>query len=1199
MRDPLSIQWFRLFLAWLLFFFCLSAKSETALIVGSEVDYPPYALLNERGEADGFSVDLIKEVAKVTGLSLRFRTGPWPAMRVALEQGDIDVLPHVAINARRAHWMDFATVHTVTYDAFFVRHPPDAISPRSLLQEKTGLVMNLDAAHDYLLSQGVEPHNLILTPTFSEALKRLASGEGDYALLPHLSGILLLRELGIDTLRVWEDAPLSGTERRFAFAVSKGREALLEKLNQGLRIIQVTGEYERIYQKWFAPIKNELSPVSPARLFRLIADILLGTLLIFLVILTWVYLLLKRRFRRQTDTLKKNEQHLRRIFETPTVGIALTTPEKRWLEANNQFCRMLGYTREELADKTWLDLTHPDDVESSLQAYEQLSRGEINQITTEKRYLRRDGSILDTMIAVASVRDAEGKIAYFVSLLQDIGPRKQAEQVLQDYNARLEREVEERIREVRDQQVFLRQLMDTLPQSVMWKDLQSVFMGCNRQAATVLNLESPAEIEGRTLEDFIPPQQAELLRRQERGLFENRTGQQQIVELLAMPNGREMWSEINLVLLRNSMGHTRGLLMTLEDITTRKQMEQALQESEAYWRRLIEEAAIGLVLTDMHGGFIEANRMFLDLVGYTLEELRELTFHQITPSEYHQLEQSSFPTLWQQGRFGPLEKEYLRKNGTRVPVRISGVLVQRAGQAFIWGNVENITAQIETQKALGKARDAAETASQAKSAFLANMSHEIRTPMNAVLGFSDLLYREIQDERHRGYIEAIRGSGRTLLTLLNDILDFSKIEAGMLTIQPTPTRLASLFEDVRQMFWLGAEEKGLAFELSLSPDFPARLWLDEVRLRQVLCNLVGNALKFTETGYIHLIGELLSRRERQVDLLIRVRDTGRGISPEALERVFEAFNQQEGEDATRHGGAGLGLSISRGLVESMNGQLKVQSTPGQGSIFEIHLWQVKLVDDSEPWETTGSESEESRSPPCFAENLVLIADEVESNRYLLTEYLEPIGLHSLEARDDKELLCLARQYKPALILVDFAIRGVRNGELVKLLAAEIGLEKSPLILMNAASHELCDGILEQPGFVACLRKPLARETLYDLLAKYLPPAPSENKAFGECLLPEEQQRRLNEAVRELDASLPLWEKVIQHNMFDEIADFGHYLLRVGNRFDLVNIIEFGETLIKATEAFDVPRIHSTLGAFPELVESLRQSESSGQSGREA
>jgi signal transduction histidine kinase len=271
-------------------------------------------------------------------------------------------------------------------------------------------------------------------------------------------------------------------------------------------------------------------------------------------------------------------------------------------------------------------------------------------------------------------------------------------------------------------------------------------------------------------------------------------------------------------------------------------------------------------------------------------------------------------------------------------------------QEFISSAVEVEERCLEARQALHAAKEAAEVANRTKTEFLANMSHEIRTPMNAILGFAELLTLRVNDEQSRDYLRGISSSGSVLLSLINDILDLSKIESGRLDLGFDIIDPRMLCEEIRQIFSLRAEEKNLAFLMMINPDLPESLLLDETRIRQILLNLVGNAIKFTEKGSvsIRIDCQPVDGREEAVKLVIEVQDTGIGIPLEEQEAVFEAFRQREGQSSRKYGGTGLGLTITKRLVQMMGGIISLESEEGKGSTFRVTLGRVQVITSGSP-----------------------------------------------------------------------------------------------------------------------------------------------------------------------------------------------------------------------------------------------------------
>jgi PAS domain S-box-containing protein len=406
-----------------------------------------------------------------------------------------------------------------------------------------------------------------------------------------------------------------------------------------------------------------------------------------------------------------------------------------------------------------------------------------------------------------------------------------------------------------------------------------------------------------------------------------------------------------------------------------------LAESTAYQRLLFETSPVGLVLCEMDGKLVDANPAYLQIIGYTESEAREMTYWDITPQEFKPSEQWLLQSLRQSGRYGPYEKEFRHKDGRRVAVLLNGLLITRGNRQYIWSSVEDITERKLAEREMVKARQQAEALAKAKSEFLANMSHEIRTPLNAVLGFARIGMHDSVGGVAQDTFARILGAGTHLLDVINDILDYSKIEAGKLTIERQVFRLAGVVGNARSFVVEAAGRKGLACEVEPAADLPEWVVGDAHRLQSILINLLANAVKFTDHGEVRL---RVARREGIIEF--KVMDTGIGLSQEQIGRLFQPFEQADGSTTRRHGGTGLGLAISRNLALAMGGDITVESSPGWGSVFTLRL----------PLPPATPAPGEPPRPAPVAERLlegirVLAAEDVEINRLVLEELLAPQG----------------------------------------------------------------------------------------------------------------------------------------------------------------------------------------------------------------
>lgn len=496
--------------------------------------------------------------------------------------------------------------------------------------------------------------------------------------------------------------------------------------------------------------------------------------------------------------------------------------------------------------------------------------------------------------------------------------------------------------------------------------------------------------------------------------------------------------------------------------------------------------------------------------------------------------------------------------------------------------VEERTMKLEkTNTELKYAKIEAEKANEAKSEFLANMSHEIRTPLNAVIGFSELLKNTIKDEKHKSYIETINVAGNSLLTIINDILDLSKIEAGRIELQYKPLKLSNIFREIKNMFRQKAKSKNIEFLLDIQEDFDESILLDEVRVRQILLNLVGNAVKFTDNGYVKLsLKGTTSKNKSSVDFRISIEDTGIGIAECERAKIFDAFKQASGQSIKKFGGTGLGLSITKKLTEMMQGKIFVESTEGKGSTFYVEFYNVPIAATEELPEDTSTAYFNKYN---FSNEKILVVDDIETNRFLLEELLSKAGLKVITAENGFEAIKIFEQDKPDLAIIDLIMPEMDGTKLSSILKENPEFCDIPIIALSASTAQ---DIPNGCKFDDYLMKPVSADRIFSKISKYI-----RNKAEKDMhVYPKTNSENTISIIIESDKLIdlknkvtPLIKKLENSMIIGNVKDLAQILISFGEQHDLKSISDEGEELIRSAESYNIIKIKSSLSKIKRLT----------------
>ena len=630
---------------------------------------------------------------------------------------------------------------------------------------------------------------------------------------------------------------------------------------------------------------------------------------------------------------------------------------------------------------------------------------------------------------------------------------------------------------LRQTEEMYRSLIESLPINVFRKDAQGHFVFANQRYCDELHKQL-GELVGRTDFTFFPPELAEKYRCDDQRVMRERLVVEDI-EAHHTPDGERLHVQVMKAPATDAKGKVIGTQTMFWDVTPRVEAEEALQRSTSRFKKLFDANIIGIMLADLSGRVLEANDAYLTLTGYSREDLTSgrLRWDRLTPPEFREFDLRAIESLNRTGVCPLWEKEYIRKDGSRVPVMLGVSMLDNSTSECICF-VLDMTKQKRVEVQLLRAKEEADSASQAKSLFLANMSHEIRTPMNAIIGLTELALDSDLTPQQRDNLTVVAESAEALLSLINHILDFSKIEAGKLELDTVEFSLRTMIAGILKTLSLEAHRKQLELVGDIRADVPDRLLGDVVKLRQVLMNLLGNAIKFTDSGEVVLRVIVSSRDELSLELRFEVIDTGIGIPEDRQHAIFEAFEQVHTSINRKYSGTGLGLSITSKLAQLMGGRLWLTSEPGRGSTFFVTSRVRPAV----------SELVAAAMNPSLLDGLrVLIVDDNATSRQNLMDLLTSWRMRPMAVAGANEALTTFECAKDedsafAFSLIDSQMPGGDGFDLATTIHGEFANRAGHMLFLlsspdRAAELAQCD----QAGIAATISKPVNESELFDTL----------------------------------------------------------------------------------------------------------------------
>jgi PAS domain S-box-containing protein len=1034
-------------------FAALELPSDRPILIGGERDYPPFEYIDENGRPAGFTVDLTRAIAREMNLEIQIRLGPWPGLIEQLKTGQIDAIQGIFYSPKRDLALDFTSPYIVHHYVAIARRDKgllpesfEALAGRKLAAQQDDIILEI------LTEKGLAGQ-ITMAPNPEEVLRAVVEGRADIALALRTGALHLIEKNG------WHDLVLSKQafySADYCYAVANGHSALLAQFSEGLNILEHSGEYRRIHEKWFGALPQTPPTLIMALRYSLMVIGPLVLLLLGFLLWSWS---LRRQVAAKTGELRESMAQFKFVFEAANVGKSITLPSGE-VNANKAFAEFLGYTPEELKGKSWREITPAEDIEETEKVIDRLLSGERNADRFEKRYIHKSGRILWADVSVTLRRDKQGRPLHFVTTIVDITEQKRAQESL------------------RSGQELQRATIACSPLAIYSIDLQGNVLLWNDAAQKIFGW-AESEVIGRFL-PVVPEAQrkvlgtlrAELLKQ---GAFSGRE------VVLQCKDGRLFHASLSAAPIHDSTQAVIGIMSSVQDITEQKRSQEELQRSEALLNAAQRISKIG--------GWewnVARREMFWTEETYRLHDFDPEDFPpdgqtHITRSVACYSEQdrlkilSSFERCVAQGTPYELECRFTTTKGRSLWIRTAGLAVVEQGQVVkVFGYIQDITAQKQAEQEHERLQAQLIQAQKMESVgrLAGGVAHDYNNILSVILGYAELALAKLEtDHPIHEHLRQIYAAGCRSRDITRQLLAFARKEVIAPEVLDLNATVESMLKILRRLI---GEDIDLAW-LPKTGLWPALM--DPSQIDQILANLCVNARDaITGVGKIIIETDIKNFDDAYCAghpgfapgdfVLLSVSDSGCGMDKPTLDKIFDPFFTTKGVGI----GTGLGLAMVYGIVKQNNGFINVYSEPGKGSTFKIYLPRHLGEIPVEPRPI----SEEI--PMGNGETVLVVEDEITILQMTET-ILSRLNYKVIAAQSPSEALTLAETHGgKILILVTDVVMPEMNGREL----AERMRTLFPGLKCLYMSGYTADVILHRGGMdkeFAFIQKPFSRRDL--------------------------------------------------------------------------------------------------------------------------